>query len=152
MHFSVVTLELKTRKNGKQAWALNARGITGGSNKLRKLQDSYADSVKQLGLHRGMKGSKATHEDIKSFYSALNHVRDDLQSIKAPIPEPHPKKVNAWRERMLQVISALKQTQNDERVKLQRMVADLTKTNEKLKIALLKKKGAQLQPKNHIKF
>lgn len=152
LHFAVVPLELKTRKNGTQAWALNARGITGGSNMLRKLQDSYADSVKKLGLHRGTKGSKAKHEDIKAFYSALNHAKDDLQSINAPIPEPHPKKVNVWRERMLQVISALKQAQNDERSKLHKMVIDLTKTNEKLKTELLKRKGAQLQPSNSIKL
>lgn len=152
LHFAIVPLELKTRKNGTQEFALNARGITGGSNKLRKLQSSYADSVKKLGLHRGIKGSKAKHEDIGAFYSALNFVRDDLHNINAPIPEPHPKKVNVWLERMLQVVSTLKQAQNDERLKLQSIVADLTKTNEKLKISLLKKKAAQFEPRNHIKF
>ncbi|MCG7546259.1 plasmid recombination protein [Pseudoalteromonas sp. MM17-2] len=143
LHFAVVPLELKTRKCGTQEWALNARGITGGSNKLRKLQDSYADSVKQLGLHRGMKGSKAQHEDIKAFYSALNHAKEDLQSINAPIPKPHPKKVNIWHERMLQVVSALKQAQNDERSKLQRMVAELTRTNQKLRSELIKRSNVK---------
>lgn len=42
-----------------------------GPKKLSKLQDTYADAMKPLGLERGIKGSKAKHEDIKTYYGEL---------------------------------------------------------------------------------
>ena len=35
---------------------------------LRILQDEYAKAMKPLGLKRGVKGSKAKHEEVKKFY------------------------------------------------------------------------------------
>lgn len=64
--------------NGK----LNAFYYTGGRQKMRALQDSYAAKMQQHGLKRGIKGSKATHQDIKRFYTALN------QEFAKHLPEP----------------------------------------------------------------
>lgn len=44
-----------------------------GKSRYTILQDSYAEQMKQFGLERGMKGSKAKHKDIKKFYTELNH-------------------------------------------------------------------------------
>lgn len=51
---------------------LNAYYFTGGPAKMRKLQDSYAKYMEGHGLKRGIKGSRATHQDLKHFYTALN--------------------------------------------------------------------------------
>lgn len=65
---------------------LNAFYYTGGTRdgipSYRAMQNSYAENMKQFGLKRGLEGSKATHKDIKKFYSELN------QAI-AQVPLPH---------------------------------------------------------------
>lgn len=39
---------------------------------LSALQSEYASALKPLGIQRGVKGSKAKHEDVKQFYTAVN--------------------------------------------------------------------------------
>lgn len=63
------------RINGK----LNARGYIGGAAKLREDQTTFAAAVQHLGLQRGIEGSKAKHQDIKTFYSRLNEPVSDLR-------------------------------------------------------------------------
>ena len=36
------------------------------------MQDSYAAALSHLGLERGIKGSKARHQTVKSWYSEAN--------------------------------------------------------------------------------
>ena len=50
---------------------LNCKSFFGDRKKLSELQDSYAESVSSLGLERGIKGSRATHTDIKDYYAAV---------------------------------------------------------------------------------
>jgi hypothetical protein len=50
---------------------LNCRSIFGGREKLSQFQDSYAAAMKPLGLERGIKGSRATHTEIKEYYAAV---------------------------------------------------------------------------------
>ena len=59
----VVPIDLK----GK----LNAREFLGGRAKLSKMQTDFHDQVKDLGLERGLEGSKARHTTIKDFYSEI---------------------------------------------------------------------------------
>lgn len=42
-----------------------------GPKKLEALQDSYAAAMAPLGLERGVKGSKARHEDVRRWYAEL---------------------------------------------------------------------------------
>lgn len=42
-----------------------------GPKMLAAMQDSFAEAMQPLGLERGVKGSKAKHEDIKRFYGEL---------------------------------------------------------------------------------
>ncbi len=53
---------------------LNARRFTDGSRVLSELQTSYAKSVENLGLERGLAGSSARHQDIRRMYASLNRV------------------------------------------------------------------------------
>jgi hypothetical protein len=50
---------------------LNARALIGNRGKLSKLQDEYGEAMKPLGLERGVKGSRAKHEDIGRFYGTI---------------------------------------------------------------------------------
>lgn len=50
---------------------LNCRALFGGREKLSKFQDSYAEAMAPLGLERGIKGSRATHTEVKEYYAAV---------------------------------------------------------------------------------
>lgn len=50
---------------------LNARRFINGRVAMSDLQTSYANSVADLGLERGIKGSSAKHKDIKKYYAEL---------------------------------------------------------------------------------
>lgn len=52
---------------------LNAKRFTDGSRAMSALQSSYADSVKETGLKRGISGSSARHQDIRRMYANLNN-------------------------------------------------------------------------------
>ena len=52
---------------------LNSSYYIDGRAKVIGLQDSYGKAMKEKhDLNRGIKGSPATHEDIRKFYTALN--------------------------------------------------------------------------------
>jgi Plasmid recombination enzyme len=55
---------------------LNCRGLFGTKLKLSQLQDSYAKAMSTLGLERGIRGSKATHTQIKQYYTAVTQFPD----------------------------------------------------------------------------
>lgn len=65
---------------------LNYTKYLGGSKyRLSELQDSYHTEVGQFhNLDRGMKGSKARHQDIDNFYSMINEA---ASPVKLPEPE-----------------------------------------------------------------
>lgn len=51
---------------------LSAKTFNGGREKMSALQtDFYENVAKGFGLERGVKGSKAKHEDVKHFYGEL---------------------------------------------------------------------------------
>ncbi|WGV29062.1 MobV family relaxase [Halotia branconii] len=47
-----------------------------GRQKIHKFQDSYYDTMRLIGLERGIKGSRAQHQDIKDFYRIVEEGRD----------------------------------------------------------------------------
>ncbi len=57
---------------------LNAKNWTGGREKLRALQDGYAQAMERFGLERGVRGSVADHQTVKEFYA----------KIETPTPAP----------------------------------------------------------------
>lgn len=60
---------------------LNARRFTNGRAALSDLQTSYSNSVADLGLERGVKGSSARHKDIKKYYAELNKAIEDVPEV-----------------------------------------------------------------------
>ncbi|AFZ15575.1 plasmid recombination protein (plasmid) [Crinalium epipsammum PCC 9333] len=67
---------------------LNCRALFGGSrHTLSKLQDSYAEAVKPLGLERGIKGSQATYTEVKQYYSDVNRNSLNLD-LEEQLPQP----------------------------------------------------------------
>lgn len=75
-------------ENGK----LNARKFFGGREKMTALQDEFYEKVgKEFGLERGIKGSRAKHQTIKSYYAQLNekekNVAEFTQEIVQNLPE-----------------------------------------------------------------
>lgn len=63
---------------------LNARYYVHSRQKMIDLQDSYGKLMKkEHNLNRGVHGSKATHQDIKRYYTALNKtLGQELPAIK----------------------------------------------------------------------
>ncbi|WP_223269827.1 MULTISPECIES: MobV family relaxase [Nostoc cyanobionts] len=47
-----------------------------GRQKIQQFQDSYYDMMRLIGLERGIKGSRAKHQDIKDFYRIVEEGRD----------------------------------------------------------------------------
>jgi len=80
--FGVLILKLKSHRDERTPHltgyfipvvdgALNARHFIGSRLKLSQLQDEYGKAMEPLGLARGEKGSRATHQDIGRFYGTL---------------------------------------------------------------------------------
>jgi Plasmid recombination enzyme/Toprim-like/Protein of unknown function (DUF3991) len=61
---------------------LNCRGLFGGREKLSKFQDSYAQALEPLGVERGIKGSRATHTQIKDYYASVTQELDEALDIE----------------------------------------------------------------------
>ncbi len=50
---------------------LNCKSHLGGREKLSALQDDYAEAMKPLGLERGIRGSRAEHQRVKTWYGKV---------------------------------------------------------------------------------
>jgi len=59
-----------------QKGKLNCKSYFGDRKKLSQFQDSYAQAMSPLGLERGVKGSRATHTQIKDYYAAVTKAPD----------------------------------------------------------------------------
>lgn len=62
----------KEEKTLKPYRGLNAAGFFDGAVVMSKLQDDYYAQVCDLGLERGVKGSKALHTTVRDFHKGLN--------------------------------------------------------------------------------
>lgn len=69
---------------------LNAKGLIGNREQMSKDQDSYHAKVADLGLERGIKGSKAKHQTIQQYYANLRQ-NVALQAVSPD--EVNPKKL-----------------------------------------------------------
>lgn len=68
-HIHAIVTPIVEGKNGKKK--LSAKSFIDGREKLRALQDSFAETHKESGLKRGLRGSKATHTTVKDFYASI---------------------------------------------------------------------------------
>lgn len=80
-HVHAVIIPMKNKK-------LNANSFIGGGKKtLSYLQDSYYSSVKNLGLERGQKKSKAIHQDIQTYYTKINEEVKTFNQVSSELRE-----------------------------------------------------------------
>ena len=63
---------------------LNAKKFLGGKAKLAEMQSSFSNHVKNLGLERGVEGSKAKHTRIKEYYAKVNEPTPQIKQIERP--------------------------------------------------------------------
>lgn len=68
-HISAYVVPVLPAKDGTK-W-LSAKKLFNPDTLVRQ-QDGYADAVKEIGLERGIRGSKATHQTISAFYGQLH--------------------------------------------------------------------------------
>ena len=73
----VVPLDQETGK-------LNAKKFLGGKAKLAEMQSSFSNHVKNLGLKRGIEGSKAKHTRIKDYYAKVNESTPQIRQVEKP--------------------------------------------------------------------
>jgi len=69
---------------------LNAHAYTGGRAMLARMQDSYADAVRDLGLERGVRGSVADHQTVKEFYAKIEQPTPVPEIVKQHIEVERP--------------------------------------------------------------
>lgn len=67
---------------------LSAKEFIGSRDKMRADQTSYAGRVADLGLERGIEGSKATHQTIQQHYAAIKRGTEPLAMIAPKEVEP----------------------------------------------------------------
>lgn len=67
---------------------LSAKEFIGSRDKMRADQSSYAGCVADLGLERGIEGSKATHQTIQQHYAAVERGVKHLAVITPKAVEP----------------------------------------------------------------
>jgi uncharacterized protein YukE len=90
---------------------LNAKKFIGGSrHTLSQMQTDFAVEVKDLGLDRGVQGSKAKHTSIKEYYEKLNNYENEPgieKGLKYEVPEPDFfESKNAYGERVAETVAA----------------------------------------------
>lgn len=61
---------------------LSAKEFIGNRDKMSQDQTDYAAKVQDLGLERGIQGSKAKHVTIQQFYRNVNTIQQDYQDAK----------------------------------------------------------------------
>jgi hypothetical protein len=66
---------------------LNAKYHIGTRAKMAGFHDEYARIMKPLGLKRGLRGSHATHQDVKKFYNTIiNEAEVEIAPTTIPAP------------------------------------------------------------------
>ena len=87
---------------------LSAKEFIGDRKKMSADQTSYAERMRDLGLERGIEGSKATHQRVKSFYGALERgaVSEITISAEAVTPKVLSKGVFSRTEETPEAVAA----------------------------------------------
>lgn len=67
----IMPLVKKSFRGGPERVTLCCRDFLGGAKKLSRNQDEYRDAMAEFGLERGIKGSKAVHVELKTWYGGF---------------------------------------------------------------------------------
>lgn len=68
---------------------LSAKEFIGNRTLMRQDQTTFAESLADIGLERGIEGSQATHQRVKTHYGAIK--KADQQSLKISASDIEPK-------------------------------------------------------------
>ena len=80
MYAYVVPLDADTGR-------LNAKKWFGGARALSEMQTEFAQQVGfRHGLERGIEGSRARHQRVKTYYARVNEPTPDLPDVDVPAP------------------------------------------------------------------
>jgi hypothetical protein len=133
-------------KNGEDAKTYKSLSLSAkdlfNKSALVQLQTDYADALEPLGLERGLRGSKVSHEKSKSQYSLIHAPSiEDAYKVKYPkIESPPTFKKETWVGRTQTLINnsidkqLLKLTESNKRLKAlaesykQRYIAEKQRT------------------------
>ena len=101
-----------------------------GREKICSFQDSYYDTMRLIGLERGIKGSRAQHQDIKDFYRIVESGQDlevdDLNSEELKAKAADRDRATRRKEEIEATAKALAQ----ENELLQKRIQELEKQNQ----------------------
>ena len=78
---------------------LSAKEFIGDRQKMRGDQTSYAQRVADLGLERGIEGSRARHQTVRSYYAALEQEQRPVKITPESI-EPRKYKAEGLTEKL----------------------------------------------------
>lgn len=97
-HALVMPFDSSENLNAKQVF--NRVGLV-------RLQDTYADACKSLGLQRGLRGSIAKHDTVKEFYGVVNRETPavEIERLKPKGP-PIPGKIDRLDDDKLKAYAA----------------------------------------------
>lgn len=137
IHTVIIPVSQRTNKSGKKTVGLNARGITGGKEKLAGLQDRYAAAVEHLGIQRGRKGSKAKRTTLKQYYQALNESKALCDRAGLIPPNTHPESFNSWQAVVGKLADSIESRRESEISKLKGIIQELVETNTRLRQELM---------------
>ena len=80
---------------------LSAKEFIGSRDKMRADQTTYAACVANLGLERGIEGSKATHQTIQQHYAAVQRGVTPKATLSPKSLEPRVLEKAGWAEKLL---------------------------------------------------
>jgi hypothetical protein len=148
IHALITPVKAWTNKSGANLNKLCARDITGGKKKLSLIQDSYAGHLQNKGikLSRGVSSTitKAKHQTIKQFYSAINESKTVCKKAGIVPPTNNPSDFNVWQKTIQKLTESLNKCDEERFNKLSNMISELVITNEKLKGELAKRNDRPL--------
>ncbi|MBD2200536.1 MULTISPECIES: MobV family relaxase [Calothrix] len=84
---------------------LNCKALFGTRSKMYELQNSFAAAVAHLGILRGIKGSVATHKQIRKYYAAVNQDSQILDLERCLPPTQAEEASESYRKRVIEILS-----------------------------------------------
>ena len=104
-----------------------------GRQKIHEFQDSYYNTMRLIGLERGIKGSRAKHQDIKDFYRIVEEGRDlevdELSAAQLKAKAADRDRANQRKQEMEATAKAL----SLENEQLRRRIAQLEQDNQSIR-------------------
>lgn len=82
----------------EHAGKLNCKHFLGGQKKCSELVTSHANRNERFGLVRGVKGSLATHQRVRRYYSHVNFRQEILNKLLKKTKDIQPPPEATWKE------------------------------------------------------